>query len=172
MEKHLNIAQIVKIIADMLNVSTYYDAIELKNPREGYYVRNGYALDGSPAAIKVSSPDGELVNVRVTIPDKRIRFAFQLSTDDVTEDSLSQQFESLAKLCNSLVSEPVVEYFYTERHPHRWGGAPVIMTLDKDNGYEPILSLERAKEIAEQLRVRSYDEDCCETTYGIQYKVK
>lgn len=172
MEKHLNITQIVKTIADMLNVSTHYDAIELKNPMEGDYVRNGSVLDGSPVGIKVASPDGELVNIRVTIPDKRIRFAFQLNSGDVTEDSLSQQFEPLAKLCNSLVSEPVIEYFYTERHPHRWGGSPHISTLDVDNGYEPISSLERAKEIAEQLRVRGHDENCCETTYGIQYKVK
>jgi hypothetical protein len=61
-------------------------------------------------------------------------------------------------------------FFYTTDYPHRWTSGPNIFTLDEN--YEPITSLERAKELAESASVGGSDEDTCWTSYGVMYKVQ
>jgi hypothetical protein len=47
-----------------------------------------------------------------------------------------------------------------------------MITLNPDNGYAPIQSLEEAKELAEKFAVRDSGERRCVTTYGVQYAVE
>lgn len=63
------------------------------------------------------------------------------------------------------------EFFYTTNHPHQWSSSPTMMTLNPDNGYSRIESLEEAKALAEKFKVGGYDERRCVTTYGVHYKI-
>jgi hypothetical protein len=67
--------------------------------------------------------------------------------------------------------KPKESYFYTTYYPHEWSSGPTMSTLNPNNGYERIQSLEEAKELAEKLAVGGYDERRCVTTYGVQYTV-
>jgi hypothetical protein len=67
--------------------------------------------------------------------------------------------------------DPKPQYFYTTNHPHKWNTGPSMSTVNPDNDFMPIESLEEAKELAEKFKVGGWNEDRCVTTYGIQYKV-
>lgn len=67
--------------------------------------------------------------------------------------------------------KPKESYFYTTHYPHEWSSGPSMNTLNPDNGYQRIASLEEAKALAEKLAVGGYDERRCVTTYGVQYEV-
>ena len=64
------------------------------------------------------------------------------------------------------MNEP--KYFITKHYPGRWSSGPEIQTL-MPRTYEPIPSLEAAKELAESLKVFSHGNDRCDTTYGVMY---
>lgn len=70
-----------------------------------------------------------------------------------------------------LETEETIEYFYTTRTPHVWSSAPLMITLHPDT-WEPIKSLEEARELALRFRVPGYEEDSVETSYGAQHKIK
>lgn len=57
-------------------------------------------------------------------------------------------------------------YFYTTHYPHRWTSGTRVHTLDPENGYEPIGSLKRARELAKKNAVKSSSDDRVTTTYG------
>lgn len=65
---------------------------------------------------------------------------------------------------------PVERFFYTIHKPFTWSNGPHMYAFDPDRGYEPIESLERAKELADLYRVDKpgYAEHVM-TTYGISY---
>jgi hypothetical protein len=65
-------------------------------------------------------------------------------------------------------NRPKEVYFYTTNYPHEWGSGPSMSTLNPDNGYAHIQSLEEAKGLAEKFAVR-HGERRCDTTYGVQY---
>lgn len=65
-------------------------------------------------------------------------------------------------------------FFYTREYPHQWTSGPLEITLNKENDWRPIASLEEAKALAEKDATHGiYDESRCVTTYGIKtvYKV-
>lgn len=64
----------------------------------------------------------------------------------------------------------VIEYFFTTNYPYRWGNGPIVTTLNTET-WEPISSLDEAKEMAAKKRVISDGEDRCDTTFGMQYKL-
>jgi len=64
----------------------------------------------------------------------------------------------------------VTEYFFTTNYPYRWGNGPTVTNLNTET-WEPIASLEEAKELAAKKRVISDGEDRCDTTFGMQYKL-
>lgn len=71
---------------------------------------------------------------------------------------------------SSVEPEETIEYFYTTRTPHVWSSAPLMITLHPDT-WEPIKSLEEARELALRFRVLGYEDDSVETSYGAQYKI-
>lgn len=73
---------------------------------------------------------------------------------------------------NDLTEGLEAEFFYTTNYPHRWSSGPSVHTRDMETGFEPIESLERARELAEKAAVRGWGEDRCETTFGVQYKLR
>jgi len=60
-----------------------------------------------------------------------------------------------------------VKYFYTMDHPHRPTSGPIIFLFDEENGYEDIKSLARAKQLAEEAAVDSFEDDRVVTSYGV-----
>lgn len=68
-------------------------------------------------------------------------------------------------------SLPVPEFFYTTNYPHRMSSGPDVWTLNPDT-MRPIESLAEAKELAERFYLVTYEEDHCETSYGLSYPVK
>ena len=64
-------------------------------------------------------------------------------------------------------------FFYSEYYPHRWTSGPRIHYMDTERGYEPIESLERAREIAQAVpSSRPGTEDYCATSYGVELRPK
>lgn len=72
---------------------------------------------------------------------------------------------------SAAVPEETIEYFYTTRTPHVWSSAPLMITLHPDT-WEPIKSLDEARELALRFRIPGYEEDSVETSYGEQRKFK
>lgn len=73
---------------------------------------------------------------------------------------------------NEMAETPKEEFFYTTDYPHQWTSGADVRTLNPDNGYRPIETLEEAKELAEKYKVGGYGERRCVTTYGVRYVYK
>lgn len=69
-------------------------------------------------------------------------------------------------------AEPTPEFFYSTNYPHKWGNGPIMSTVNPDRGHERIASLEEAKELAEKFKVGGWEENRCDTTYGVFYRVR
>lgn len=72
---------------------------------------------------------------------------------------------------SSVEPEEIIEYFYTTRTPHVWASAPSMNTLHPDT-WDPIKSLDEARELALRFRVPGYESDSVETSYGEQRRFK
>lgn len=62
----------------------------------------------------------------------------------------------------------VTEFFYIVHTPHAWSSGPKTLTLDPKT-YEPIESLERAREVAQATaKGKRGDWDYVETAWGVR----
>jgi hypothetical protein len=60
-------------------------------------------------------------------------------------------------------------FFYTMDYPYRMTPGPTMNNLDPMNGWRPIDSLGRARELAKRFAHDSMDRDRVVTTYGVEY---
>lgn len=60
-------------------------------------------------------------------------------------------------------------YFYTEYFTGEWSSGPVMHRRDPERGLNPIESLERAQELAEERHNPHHFRRPCKTTYGVEY---
>lgn len=70
--------------------------------------------------------------------------------------------------------DPQVTFFYTTDRPHQYTTGPTVTDRDYSNGRsEPIPTLERAKELAEEKRSGvPGSESYVQTTYGCKMEIK
>lgn len=64
-----------------------------------------------------------------------------------------------------------ITYFYTLYYPNQWGGVPEVWAFDPLEGWRPIPTLQRAKQLAETFKVDEDSPNRCVTTYGVMCSV-